>query len=100
MSTNSRRRKEKTKKQSGNFGLCGNPAGCYRPANGTDGIGWCMMCEDDSGHNQPMNNKARKQYERESHPAVGSYWVHKKTGKLFDGKNRRYVPPSSKNPFK
>lgn len=58
-----------------------------------------MMCEDDSGHNQPMNNKDRKQYRRESHPAVGSYWVHKKTGKLFDGKNRRRRP-SSKNPFK
>ena len=27
---------------------CGNPMGCIRPANGTDGIGYCIYCEDDT----------------------------------------------------
>ena len=29
---------------------CGNPMGCIRPANGTDGIGYCMHCEDDTSN--------------------------------------------------
>lgn len=27
--------------------LCKNSLGCVRPANGTDGLGLCMHCEDD-----------------------------------------------------
>jgi len=27
---------------------CVNPLGCVRPANGIDGLGFCLHCEDDS----------------------------------------------------
>ena len=76
-------------------GLCANPLGCYRMANGTNGR--CKPCDDDIENNQPMNNKERKQYEMHSHPACGMYWVHLNTGKLYEIENkgpskRRRIP--------
>lgn len=73
---------KKASKKQATSSRCGNPNGCYRPANGTDGIGWCGYCEDDSGNNQPMNDKLRKQYEPEWTP-WGLVWIHKVTGESF-----------------
>lgn len=40
--------KKKSKGSKKKTPTCGNPLGCIRPANGTDGIGYCMHCEDDT----------------------------------------------------
>ena len=60
---------------------CGN-GNCHRPANGTDGIGWCMHCEDDSSNALPMPVEEKNQYEAVWTPA-GYYYKHKKTGKVL-----------------
>jgi len=47
------------------FGRCGfrKGRGCIRPANGTDGLGWCMSCEDDT--TRAMLPHEGKKYSRE-----------------------------------
>lgn len=85
----------KNENKQGQQGLCSNPLGCYRMANGTNGR-WCMPCEDQADNNQPMTNKERKQYELIG-TRFGYMWKHKENGTLY-GKSRRYKSATF-NPF-
>lgn len=75
------KKKTKTKRKKQQRGRCKNPVGCYRPANGTDGHGWCMHCEDDASNNQPMEDAYR--YYSEWTP-FGLVWYNKQTHQPYD----------------
>lgn len=72
---------------------CAND-GCLRPANGTDGYGFCMPCEDDASENRltdPSSPYTRDNLMSKSNPPVKPRRKKMKNGKYRKEPAKKYI---------